>query len=349
MFLLGFAAGFHLHQASRMILSSPRLVSCVGLTLILTIAGILFAELYRGYATSSGPLLQLVLSGILPVGYLLCQKREVVVATAAETKVSLFPFTVLISIIGLVFAYFYSTVVLNRLSADNLPSLYGWSYVFYFVALLTWVILIVERDLLRLWVVFFSLFGCGVAVALAALMLHRSPLLPLILFSISAAGLDYLFWLCFADISVRKGDSWYFFIGLFTYWIIVEIATFLGSRAHVAEFAEMWAVVGFALIFLAIALFSGTTILRSGKAQVQRAEQTNEIITKKVSGFMKRLTVTEQRVYNMMVRGKSNREIADELSVSTNTVKFHVRNILQKAEVKNRIELLAKPKDTLDI
>jgi DNA-binding NarL/FixJ family response regulator len=43
-----------------------------------------------------------------------------------------------------------------------------------------------------------------------------------------------------------------------------------------------------------------------------------------------------------MVTGvTSNRELADRLSVKENTVKFHVRNILDKLHLHNRAEVVA--------
>ena len=43
----------------------------------------------------------------------------------------------------------------------------------------------------------------------------------------------------------------------------------------------------------------------------------------------------------LLLEGKANGEIAQTLSISENTVKFHIRNLLQKTGCKNRNELLA--------
>lgn len=50
----------------------------------------------------------------------------------------------------------------------------------------------------------------------------------------------------------------------------------------------------------------------------------------------------EQDVLHLIAESKTNKEIAELLYLSENTVKFHVKNILKKTECANRKELLAK-------
>ena len=50
------------------------------------------------------------------------------------------------------------------------------------------------------------------------------------------------------------------------------------------------------------------------------------------------LTVRELEVLKLVAKGMSNREIADELFISENTVKNHVRNILEKLHLHSRME-----------
>ncbi|MEM9315631.1 MAG: LuxR C-terminal-related transcriptional regulator, partial [Pseudomonadota bacterium] len=51
-----------------------------------------------------------------------------------------------------------------------------------------------------------------------------------------------------------------------------------------------------------------------------------------------RLTPKEMSVLALIAKGASNKQIADKLSVSQNTVATHVRHILQKLQVNNRVE-----------
>jgi NarL family two-component system response regulator LiaR len=54
------------------------------------------------------------------------------------------------------------------------------------------------------------------------------------------------------------------------------------------------------------------------------------------------LTRLEKEILAMVVQGDSNRDIADKVHLSTNTIKFHVHQLLQKLEVENRTELAHK-------
>jgi DNA-binding NarL/FixJ family response regulator len=50
------------------------------------------------------------------------------------------------------------------------------------------------------------------------------------------------------------------------------------------------------------------------------------------------LTPREIDILELVVQGKTNKEIAQELSISENTVKIHLRNILEKLHLQNRIQ-----------
>lgn len=54
------------------------------------------------------------------------------------------------------------------------------------------------------------------------------------------------------------------------------------------------------------------------------------------------LTEREREVLNLLVQGvTSNRELAEHLVVSENTVKYHLRNILDKLHLQNRAQVVA--------
>lgn len=54
------------------------------------------------------------------------------------------------------------------------------------------------------------------------------------------------------------------------------------------------------------------------------------------------LSLREIDVFRLIIKGRSNSEIAGDLYISESTVKFHVKNVLKKTECTNRTELTVK-------
>jgi DNA-binding NarL/FixJ family response regulator len=50
------------------------------------------------------------------------------------------------------------------------------------------------------------------------------------------------------------------------------------------------------------------------------------------------LTERETQIFTRLASGNSDKQIAQELSLSTNTVSNHVKNILAKLQLENRIQ-----------
>ena len=55
-----------------------------------------------------------------------------------------------------------------------------------------------------------------------------------------------------------------------------------------------------------------------------------------------KLTSRELEVLKLLVQGKTNSEIAEELCISIHTIKVYVANILQKLQVRDRIQAVIK-------
>ena len=72
-------------------------------------------------------------------------------------------------------------------------------------------------------------------------------------------------------------------------------------------------------------------LLNEFNALVKRAEEKQQFPAP-------RLTDRELEVLKLVAQGMSNREIADDLYISENTVKNHVRNILEKLHLHSRME-----------
>lgn len=72
--------------------------------------------------------------------------------------------------------------------------------------------------------------------------------------------------------------------------------------------------------------------------QVMRVAVSGELAQLQESG----LSVRELEVLNCLAQGKTTAQIAAELFISENTVKTHVRHILEKLEASNRTEAVSK-------
>jgi LuxR family maltose regulon positive regulatory protein len=81
------------------------------------------------------------------------------------------------------------------------------------------------------------------------------------------------------------------------------------------------------------------TLLEAAGEQVRSAPHRS---TSRSSQLMDSLTVRECEVLSLMVVGASNREIAEHLVLSVNTVKKHVFNICSKLNVQSRTQAIAK-------
>ncbi len=55
-----------------------------------------------------------------------------------------------------------------------------------------------------------------------------------------------------------------------------------------------------------------------------------------------KLTRRENEIFELLVKGKSNRDISEELYIAETTIKKHIQNILKKADCGNRVELIEK-------
>lgn len=64
-----------------------------------------------------------------------------------------------------------------------------------------------------------------------------------------------------------------------------------------------------------------------------------------VYGSQNPLTVREKAVLELVADGKNTKEIADQLSIKAGTVRNYISTILDKLEVKNRIEAITQSKE----
>lgn len=57
-----------------------------------------------------------------------------------------------------------------------------------------------------------------------------------------------------------------------------------------------------------------------------------------IADYIKNLSIRERQIFDLILLGKSNKEIAFTVNISINTVKFHIKNIYEKLHIKSRKE-----------
>lgn len=110
------------------------------------------------------------------------------------------------------------------------------------------------------------------------------------------------------------------FISIFTASIYVIAATYFSKHLYIREKES------------AIELLKNYR-----KNSLYLKEQLNEKI--------KVLSIRERDVFKLIIEGKSNKEISNELNISLGTTKVHINNIYKKLNVKKRTELINKNLD----
>lgn len=73
------------------------------------------------------------------------------------------------------------------------------------------------------------------------------------------------------------------------------------------------------------------------------SDKMEEIVSfETINNLFKDLTNSEKNVAELLIRNYSNNDIAKELNLSTNTIKFHTKNIFRKTNTSNKKELINK-------
>ncbi|MEM1218789.1 MAG: response regulator transcription factor [Bacteroidota bacterium] len=71
-------------------------------------------------------------------------------------------------------------------------------------------------------------------------------------------------------------------------------------------------------------------------------EIARKVVTYFHRGPATRLTTREQEILRLLSQGENYRSIAEQLFISRNTVKTHIKNIYEKLQVNTRAEAIGK-------
>ncbi len=192
----------------------------------------------------------------------------------------------------------------------------------------------------------FSIFGCAVATSLAVEGSAVLSIIALVFFSISGAGIDIFLILLLVTLS-KYFKSANVLSGLLIGWLLIELSNragiFYGSNLLLENKLLYAVITGLILICLPL-LHNYNRVFMWADNQQRNSDpqvQNLQAATAQKTHLMLELTPTEIRVYELICIGQSNADIAASLEISINTVKYHIRNIIRKAGVNNKYELLA--------
>ena len=102
-----------------------------------------------------------------------------------------------------------------------------------------------------------------------------------------------------------------------------------------------------ALLFTLLGAWAGRKFFRSKKEEKPAADETAPVLPVQTNAqLVQQLGITprELEVLQLIAQGLSNREIAEQLYVSLNTVKTHAANVFVKPDVQRRTQAIQKAK-----
>ncbi|WP_298777831.1 LuxR C-terminal-related transcriptional regulator [uncultured Polaribacter sp.] len=188
-------------------------------------------------------------------------------------------------------------------------------------------------------------------VVLGVLYLFQGEYLYLLLLNILIFTLFFTYWL-FAVFMFKKNV--YIKMIVFAYVIIlfsgidfyvlkywgVSIMNVNATTIKIGAFFEM-IILSIAVLYRMNTLKHENNFMRSEIVNFSKQVNEHSVNTKeKNKPSLYDLSHREREIFDLLVLGKSNKEIADELNISINTVKFHVKNIYEKLNIKSRKEVL---------
>lgn len=203
----------------------------------------------------------------------------------------------------------------------------------------------------KYYLLYIGLVAWGMTFILFAL-LAQSVISLLLIFTImlSAAGIFDMFW---ASIMVDnfehvENPSLLYGWGLSVNVLGVWTGSFMGSYMQKVNIDKYTiALIGlFVVMVLVLILVPLNNMLSDQLDYNDFIIQLNKVHKKELKDYFeeveKSLTKREMDVFNLLIEGKTDAVISEELFISMHTIKTHNRSIYKKLKVANRVELIEK-------
>ena len=121
---------------------------------------------------------------------------------------------------------------------------------------------------------------------------------------------------------------------------LVALLKFIEYRFLIRDLSLEFYVGTVAVLFTGLGIWAGLKITRRRAVHINPNFVLNDTEIKRLC-----ISHRELEVLELISRGLSNQEIADQLFVSLNTVKTHTSNLFLKLEVKRRTQAIQKAKE----
>ncbi|MDD4542383.1 MAG: helix-turn-helix transcriptional regulator, partial [Clostridia bacterium] len=186
-----------------------------------------------------------------------------------------------------------------------------------------------------------SLAGCAFTIGLTSFNNIILTYSSFVIFSILTAIVDYIFLTVFMAyaIKIRKctGFAW----GIIAYCVITEFASF-----NAVFFVDVFREYNFAFLLALILICLIAIPILIVRKKNKTSNDLSITSRKKESLCLEeelrnKLTPSEKQVFELMCKGYTNQQLSEKLMITESTVKFHIRNILRKADARNRYDLLS--------
>ncbi len=228
-------------------------------------------------------------------------------------------------IVNYCFLAFYSSKFANSylLLDDYYPKLKRFSYALGSVIILLGILYLVQEKNGYFILLFINLLVFTLLFAYwfsAVLLFKKNIYIKILVFAyiiILFSGIDF-FVFKFFGISIGNINPTNIKIGAFIEMIILSIAV-LYRMNTIKEENE----------FMKQEIITYSNLLKN---------KNEKNPTHKVAENIKNLSLREREIFDLILMGKSNKEIASSVNISINTVKFHIKNIYEKLHIKNRKE-----------
>lgn len=232
------------------------------------------------------------------------------------------------------------------------PDLMGVDTLIYAFAVMFLAIYAEKRSFYWVGTISLSLLGMGLAASFIGLDRPAVVAVTLLFLSMGLGATDLFYWLTLRKMAYFFGCQKTFGLGLgLSLFFITAPGVALDAQFLTSPLTSpQAAVIGACLLFLINPLLVWSlrplSLEDSGRTpgntygQAAPGTDTPEGAGQQQPEFWFSLTGSEKKIYDLVCQGQTDAEIAEKLFISRHTVKFHVRNILRKAGVSNRKELL---------